>query len=205
LLYQESHRHPPGIATASPQATVSPAVQENSQFAEYVQKSLQNIDQKAQQNAAIAQLPGANGTNGMPTVTIPKTTVPTAGGPGRSTTGLERVYVPIYQLPPNLYPPGTAVAPLPNFPAKANPNSVGGNRSRPFGTAAITPVPRKLVGVLDKGDRSAALFEVNGVTQRYEIGESISSSGWTLVEVTKDQVIIRRNGEVRSVLIGNGF
>jgi type II secretory pathway component PulC len=61
------------------------------------------------------------------------------------------------------------------------------------------------VGVLDQGNRSAALFEVNGITQRYEIGESIGSSGWTLVQVNKDQALIRRNGEVRSLFVGHSF
>jgi type II secretory pathway component PulC len=58
---------------------------------------------------------------------------------------------------------------------------------------------------MDQGNGSVALFEVNGITQRYEIGESIGSSGWTLVEVSKDQAIIRRNGEVRSLFVGHSF
>lgn len=79
-------------------------------------------------------------------------------------------------------------------------------------TAVRQPIPlsvpgvvKKLVGVLELGDRSAALIEINGVAQRYRIGESIATSGWTLVEVSKDQAVIRRNGEVRSVFIGQNF
>jgi type II secretory pathway component PulC len=61
------------------------------------------------------------------------------------------------------------------------------------------------VGVVDLGEQSAILVEVNGVAQRFRLGESIGSSGWALVEVSKNQAIIRRNGEVRSVFIGQNF
>ncbi len=63
----------------------------------------------------------------------------------------------------------------------------------------------KLVGVLELGDRSAALFEINGAVQRVNMGESIGASGWTLVEVSKGEAIIRRNGEVRSIYVEQRF
>ena len=44
-----------------------------------------------------------------------------------------------------------------------------------------------LEGLLELGDKSAALFKVDGVTRRIDIGESIGSSGWTLVEVSKGE------------------
>jgi hypothetical protein len=59
--------------------------------------------------------------------------------------------------------------------------------------------------VLELGDRSAALIEINGVAQRFRVGEGIGTTGWTLVEVSKNQAIMRRNGEVRSVFIGQSF
>jgi hypothetical protein len=59
-----------------------------------------------------------------------------------------------------------------------------------------------LEGVLELGNKSAALFQVDGVTRRINIGESIGSSGWTLVEVNNGEAIIRRNGEVRSIYTG---
>ncbi|MDY6938230.1 MAG: hypothetical protein SWY16_11235, partial [Cyanobacteriota bacterium] len=40
-----------------------------------------------------------------------------------------------------------------------------------------------LMGFLEFGDRSAALFEINGVAQRINVGESVGASGWSLVEV----------------------
>lgn len=68
--------------------------------------------------------------------------------------------------------------------------------------AAVT---HKLTGVLDIGERSGALFEIAGVAQRINIGESIGSSGWTLVSVKNQEATIRRNGEVRSIKVGGRF
>lgn len=227
LFYQDRHRPATPVAVAPATTAASPNSQDASRFADYVQKSLQNIDQ--QQASTTAPDP-ATTTGKMPTVNIPATTAPPAGTAGTSqpATGLSRIYVPVYEFPSNFTPPGTAIAPLPGAPRKTTlpPGSVRPNPAPntaftlPFGTKpgvlpsvkpnqipspAVAIVSRKLVGVLDQGNRSAALFEVNGVTQRYEIGESIGSSGWTLVEVSKDQALIRRNGEVRSLFVGHSF
>lgn len=75
-------------------------------------------------------------------------------------------------------------------------------------TVAVAPQPAtiySLVGVLELGERSVALFEVDGVTRRVKIGESIGASGWTLVEVANQEAVVRRNGEVRSIFVGQGF
>ncbi|HEY9633527.1 MAG TPA: hypothetical protein V6D14_08985 [Coleofasciculaceae cyanobacterium] len=62
-----------------------------------------------------------------------------------------------------------------------------------------------LVGLLELGEQSAALFEVNGITQRINVGEAIGASGWTLVSVANQEAVVRRNGEVRSVYVGQKF
>lgn len=62
-----------------------------------------------------------------------------------------------------------------------------------------------LVGILELGDRSAALFEVNGVARRIYVGETIAGSGWSLSEVANQQAVIRRNGEVRTIVVGEKF
>jgi Type II secretion system protein C len=94
-----------------------------------------------------------------------------------------------------------AIAQAPNTGVRPVPNLV-----RPTNSAAAVPVvpapQRTLRAVLEMGNSSAVLFEMNGVTQRYEPGETIGSSGWTLVEVAKDTVVIRRNGEVRTLSVG---
>lgn len=200
LLYQDGkHRQQAAFVTPlGVTATVSSADQK---FADYVQKSLQQIDQSGQPGAVGSTVAGNSGTApGMPTVVIPKTpgSSPLAAN---SSDPKERVYVPVYQLPTNLYPAGSPIAPLPNLPAASKSTAPAG-RSK---VTAAAGVQRQLVGVLEQGENSVALFEINGVTQRYELGESIGSSGWTLVEVSKNQAIIRRNGDVRSLFVGHSF
>jgi hypothetical protein len=76
--------------------------------------------------------------------------------------------------------------------------------------APVTQLPASggkhtLVGVMEQGDRSAALFNMDGVTRYVYIGEAIGNSGWTLVSVANQEAVIRRNGEVRSVYAGQAF
>ncbi|MEO1792276.1 MAG: hypothetical protein AAFR25_08650 [Cyanobacteria bacterium J06629_19] len=70
----------------------------------------------------------------------------------------------------------------------------------------ITPDSEQvLVGVLNLGSRSAALFDVDGSSQRAYVGDRIGTSEWSLVSVNGQDVVIRRDGEVRSVYIGQRF
>ncbi|MDY6805729.1 MAG: hypothetical protein SXA11_18235 [Cyanobacteriota bacterium] len=75
-------------------------------------------------------------------------------------------------------------------------------------SVALRTIPNythTLVGVLELGDRSAALFEINGVARRIYVGESIGASGWMLVKVVEGEATMRRNGEIRSVFVGEQF
>ena len=77
-------------------------------------------------------------------------------------------------------------------------------------TAPVTQLPTSankhtLVGVMEQGDRSAALFNAGGVTRYIFVGEAIGDSGWTLVSIANQEAVIRRNGEVRSVYAGQSF
>ena len=92
------------------------------------------------------------------------------------------------------------LTPLPTLPSRTATAPV----KQPI-PLSVPGVARTLVGVVEMGDQSAILVEINGVAQRFKLGESIGSSGWALVEVSKNQAIMRRNGEVRSVFIGQSF
>jgi hypothetical protein len=75
-------------------------------------------------------------------------------------------------------------------------------------TVTLRTIPNythTLVGVLELGDRSAALFEINGVARRVYVGESVGASGWMLVKVAEGEATMRRNGEIRSVFVGEQF
>ena len=210
LLYQESRR--PQVTANIAVNQVSDPVNEvaNQQFADYVQRSLQMIDQKMVASAppsASALPPNA----ALPNVSVPPTQTPTAPGaiapvPGAS-TGLSKLYSPFYRsaqgaspgmgFPFTVTPPLT---PLPTLPSRTATAPV----KQPI-PLSVPGVARTLVGVVEMGDQSAILVEINGVAQRFKLGESIGSSGWALVEVSKNQAIMRRNGEVRSVFIGQSF
>jgi len=201
LIGKDMHHPPAGSTPVTPAATDS-AIQTDQQFADYMQRSLKQFDENTQSNPLATSAPTNRSTPAsLPATPLTRVPIPGSLTPAplvspRTPTGLERIYVPVYQLPTSANP----IAPLPKV------------TSQPHSALVKTPVPlsipgvaRTLVGVMELGDRSAALIEINGVAQRYRIGESIGTSGWTLVEVSKNQAVIRRNGEVRSVFIGQSF
>ncbi|MBE9199159.1 MULTISPECIES: hypothetical protein [unclassified Nodularia (in: cyanobacteria)] len=94
--------------------------------------------------------------------------------------------VPVQSAPLNVRPPSPPEAPQQAY----------------LQTSPAITVTHTLAGLLELGDKSAALFEFEGVTRRINMGESIGASGWTLVDVANGEAIIRRNGEVRSIVAG---
>ncbi len=88
-------------------------------------------------------------------------------------------------------------------PAPA-PQQSAPQQSAPAASSAPTSA-HTLVGILELGNRSAALFEVDGVARRIYVGESIGASGWTLAEIKNQEAVIRKGGDVRSVFVGQKF
>ncbi|MDB9521649.1 hypothetical protein PN480_06735, partial [Dolichospermum circinale CS-1225] len=69
--------------------------------------------------------------------------------------------------------------------------------------ATITPtISVQLEGILESGDQSVALFNIDGITRGINVGENIGSTGWILIEVTNGEAIIRRHDEKRSIYAG---
>ncbi|MGQ4648565.1 hypothetical protein [Lyngbya aestuarii] len=96
-------------------------------------------------------------------------------------------------------PPPAQTAPQEVTPA---PEVVENSPTQP----SPTPIAKHtLVGLVELGANSAALFDLDGITQRVYVGEAIGASGWTLVSVANDEAVIRRNGEVRSIYAGQQF
>ena len=91
-------------------------------------------------------------------------------------------------------------------PAQAAGQSAPAPQPQSTPTAATASISaHTLVGILELGDRSAALFEVDGVARRIYVGESIGASGWTLAEIKNQEAVIRKGGDVRSVFVGQKF
>jgi hypothetical protein len=199
----------------------------DAQFIDYMLRSLASIDRKVQAskqsgNASIppnGQLPALSPGN--------LSQVPSRGV-------MERVYIPVYQAPPGLSAlpalpnstkptlPPTAAAPATKVapaapvaaavtPVRAEPKPPAAQVPKstdvpiPSPSTAATIYGHTLVGVLELGDLSAALFEISGVTQKIALGQTIGSSGWTLVSITNQEAVVRRNGEVRSIYVGQKF
>ncbi|MEQ8462097.1 hypothetical protein [Coleofasciculus sp. E1-EBD-02] len=107
---------------------------------------------------------------------------------------------------PTAPPPQVTAQTPPASPPTVAPTSPTASASpTPPAPPPPPPVNHTLVGVLESDELSAALFEIDGITQRINIGEAIGTSGWMLVEVNNGEAIIRRNGEVRSVYTGQTF
>ncbi len=191
-------------ATEVGQGPSSTAGQSDAEFLNYLQRSLEVIGKKADQPQVSSQPnPGPGAEVSLVPVSPPLLSplgVGVGSAGGQRINVIERVYIP-YQTPQ----PATAASQTP----VAAPGAQSAPRPNPVAVAPISPatpgVVHVLVGVLELGDRSAALFEINGVPQRVYIGERIGNGGWSLVSVSNQEVVIRRNGEVRSIFIGQQF
>lgn len=206
---------------APPTATPTPPANPDAEFSRYLQRALAMIEQQPNSGSTIAAPAVPNSINLAPPLVPPliPSLSPLPTSPLETPVG-DRVYVPIYPTsqspaanPPTRVPLPAQIpavptvpqsVPLPaNLPVLPTPTASATTASSP--SPATSATKYTLVGVLELGDRSTALFESNGVARRINIGESIGTSGWSLVEVNNQEAIIRRNGEVRSIYVGQSF
>ena len=193
FMRQQSAVQPAPTTVAPTPAPVS----EDAAFRDYLTRSLRVI---SGERTAQTETQNSNTT----VATSPNQATDSQAATGRTSTNvIERVFVPLLQ-------PGSSVnqrtpSGVVTSPTLPTPNGTGQ-------TESAAPVPNisaantyELVGVLELGDRSAALFEINGSSQRVYIGETIGGSGWSIVSINNEEVVVRRNGEVRSIYIGQQF
>ncbi|MEB3336378.1 MAG: hypothetical protein VKJ46_02880 [Leptolyngbyaceae bacterium] len=199
-------------------AKVDPKEQAETQFINYIQRSLEAIDQSPTGKTVTVASNVPTSTANLPTVPVAGNSSPT---PKPIAPVLERVYIPVYQPPQGLYPPQGMPPSIPQPMAlQVNPETVatpgGVNNSimpvpapapAPVAvTTSVVPTPsHTLVGILELGKRSTALFEINGSAQRVNLGEEVGSSGWVLVKIANQEAMLRRNGTVRSIFVGQKF
>lgn len=160
------------------------------EFANYMQRSLKLKDRLSQNQEAE---PESDSEPQLP-----------ESLPSPPTQVLERVYIPVYQPTPAPMPSPEVATPSPSptndgVSPSPSPSPVPPNvTNNPEGNLMLT-------GILELDDRSAALFEIDGMSRRFQVGEMIGSSGWMLVDIVNQEAIVRRNGEVRSVFVGQKF
>jgi len=75
----------------------------------------------------------------------------------------------------------------------------------PLTQSPVSDKKYTFAGVEEQSNQPVAWFQVGDAIQRVYVGEGIGDSGWTLVSVTNQEAVIRRNGEVRSVYAGRSF
>lgn len=109
------------------------------------------------------------------------------------------------QPPVASVPKPEAAPPLPDRPAETVASAQTETAPTAGPTSSQSGAVHTLVGIIEVGERSVALFEIDGASRRINIGESIGSSGWTLGEIKNKEAVIRRNGEVRSIYVGQSI
>lgn len=187
------YTNPQLIGMTTPPEVAEPApANPNQEFLGYVQRSLEAIDRRAAVSRSVPSQESSE-SGELPSISV-------AGNPPSSDGSVDRVYIPVYQAPAAV--PGTASSPAAPATTTAPSSTAAAPAPQPMEAPGAVHV---LVGVLELGDRSSALFEISGTTQRVYVGENIGSSGWTLVSVTDGEAIVRRNGEVRSIYVGQRF
>ncbi|MGB3614733.1 MAG: hypothetical protein WBA10_13150 [Elainellaceae cyanobacterium] len=211
---------PPETSGAGTTAAASP---EDEGFLAYLDQALGGIEPPQPDNAApsVTKLPTSDAAKSSsaltatsfaganPLLLTPPVNVPTAASPPLLPV------IPIQTAPARFSsPPPAAPAPIAPQPLapQASPSASGPSPApaAPAPESApkaeiipnIAPSPHVLVGLLQLGDRSAAIFEFDDGARRVRIGDGIGSSGWSLVSISQDEAVIRRNGEVRSIYIG---
>jgi hypothetical protein len=247
----------PVAATTSTTPTATTKTAPDTEFSEYVQRSLLAIEQKKSPQANV-QLPGVPGVappGTLPNISISGAPPATAGlstavnrvaeaieqaaaqqpgaptpqvviVPPANTTVTNPLPAPTVAVSPSANPPSSgralAVAGSTSPSTSPSPSPVAPSPSPTASAAAVQPASPQaqpatpsvsttptaahtLVGILELGDRSAALFEVDGVARRIYVGESIGASGWTLAEIKNQEAVIRKGGDVRSVFVGQKF
>jgi len=184
----------------------------NKSFGEEIKRMLSEVTDK---NRAIATNPN-NISSSIPLMAAPLVgNMPLPVGTNNPfANGLQQpMYVPVYQ-PPALSNSGNAPSPLALPPVTAN-NSVDVSNSATIAkpnTAAVSPpvaaAPAPsytLIGVLDLGDRSTAMLDINGSVQSIGLGKAINNTGWILSRVSQQEIILKRGKETKTIFVGQKF
>lgn len=196
---------------------------ETGAFLAYLDQSLERIERQVPEAESpaptVPTIPEfAKSSTALPTATPfagtpPRLLAPPVNVPVASLPTLPTVPVP--PAPPRAPQPAPAAPTIPPSPVAVAPTAPSVTTPEPAPAAPspvspaapepienISPSPHILVGLLQLGDRSAAIFEFDDGARRIRVGEAIGSSGWSLVSISQDEAVIRRNGDVRSIYIG---
>jgi hypothetical protein len=170
------------ITTPSPQAQLAAQLAvdnsslDSSVAAEKLRRSLLEIPEPPTENVSVAKL----APNSSAVIDIPQSAV-------------KPIYIPIYQPPST---PTNTINPIATAPAPV----ASVNSKKPAAKGSYT-----LVGVLDLGDRSSAMFDINGSIQSIKLGSVVGDSGWKVSRIAQQEVILKKGNEDNTVTVGQKF
>ncbi|MBE9029874.1 hypothetical protein IQ266_09060 [filamentous cyanobacterium LEGE 11480] len=95
--------------------------------------------------------------------------------------------------------------PIAAKPATQVPSRAAAVKAKAAPKAPSNGPKRRISGVVEWGEKSVVTIEFNGATQRVYLGDSVGSTGWTLVEVKDSKATFRKNGEFRTLADGESF
>jgi hypothetical protein len=111
--------------------------------------------------------------------------------------------------------PATTTTNLPNPADIALPTASAPIATAPAQIIATAPTTAKpsaiakpiaLVKTSQNGNSSTAIFKIDSKSQAIKIGQKIGTSNWSLVNIFKKEVTVKRKGgEIRSIKIGQKF
>ena len=185
--------------------------QSDAEFIDYMERALAAIERQPQtseqEDNKIAQEPNsvvyvpvytpAPSTPAVPQITTLPTNYVTNQNSATIPPAITQSTTPTSPPPPSVVkipePP-----PLPTATPMPKPEAA-------IATATTPAIKHTLIGILDLGEKSAALFKVNKRTERIWLGQEIKNSGWILESIDAQKAIISRQGETRSLSVGETF
>ena len=184
------------------------------EFIDYMERALASIEGKQEtelervdaqsENSDAVYIPVYNLTNiDSPSPTHnSQTTFPFNSSANNSSFPIPLVPPP----PPIKLPTSTFTAPstkTTTSPSVTPPSTINKKQS-----LNANPSPTKnytLIGIVELGKRSAALFKIDGVTKRIWVGEQLDHKGWILDSVTNQKAKMIRQGTIRYLSVGEKF
>jgi hypothetical protein len=145
----------------------------------------------------------------LPTITIPEPPSIQV----QTTTPLP-VRIPPQPTPQKYSPPAAKINQVPIIETANQENLISANQipdytTNPSATSAIEKINEKqntLVGIVQLQNNSIALFNLNNLTERVEVGSPIGTTGWILVSVNGTQAVINnRQNKSLHLTVGEKF
>ncbi|MGK7945091.1 MAG: hypothetical protein AB4058_11545 [Microcystaceae cyanobacterium] len=201
----------PFITSQVIETQTNPLSDDDKAFIAYLKARLATIDTTQSKPVPLSSSPTLQGN--LPTVAVSPPPPPKPNPPQPQPTSpsvIERIYIPVYPENPQetVYSP-PVVAPAPPIPApppatiESVPVLTPGANLLPSETALAPPSENKLVGTLPSGDRSYAIFKLEGKAHHVRIGQFVGPSGWILVDVEDQFITLQKNGKQRRMSVGS--